>query len=120
MKKLHLCLFATLATSAFAGISVTSPSSGAQVQSPVHFVASAQSPNCPNGVASMGIYTAPYKLAYSVTGSKLDTYLTLGAGTYNAVIQEWDNCGWSASAPITITVGSGGTSSSGARILGST
>ena len=114
MKKLHLCLFATLATSAFAGISVTSPSSGAQVQSPVHFVASAQSPNCPNGVASMGIYTAPYKLAYSVTGSKLDTYLTLGAGTYNAVIQEWDNCGWSASAPITITVGSGGTSSSGA------
>jgi hypothetical protein len=114
MKKLYLCLFATLATSAFAGISVTSPSSGAQVQSPVHFVASAQSPNCPNGVASMGIYSAPYQLAYSVTGSKLDTYLTLGAGTYNAVIQEWDNCGWSASAPITITVGSGGTSSSSA------
>jgi hypothetical protein len=37
----------------------------------------------------MGIYTAPYKLAYSVTGSKLDTYLTLSAGTYYTVVQEW-------------------------------
>ena len=97
MNKLCLCLFATLATPAFAGISVTSPSSGAQVQSPVHYVATAQSPNCSTGVASMGIYTAPYKLAYSVTGSKLDTYLTLSAGTYYTVVQEWDYCGWSAS-----------------------
>jgi len=111
MKKLYLCLFATLATSAFAGISVSSPSNGTQVQSPVHFVATAQSPDCSKGVASMGIYTAPYKLAYSVTGSKLDTYLTLSAGTYYTVVQEWDNCGWSASVPITITVGSGGTPS---------
>jgi hypothetical protein len=40
----------------------------------------------------MGIYTAPFKLAYVVKGAKLDTYLKLPAGTYNAVIQEWDNC----------------------------
>src|SRR5437879_10026659 len=92
----YLCLFATLPTPAFAGISVTSPTNGAQVQSPVHFVATAQSPDCPKGVASMGIYTAPYKLAYSVTGSKLDTYLTLSAGTYYTVVQQWVNCGWSA------------------------
>jgi hypothetical protein len=87
MKKLYLylCLLAILATSAFAGISVSSPSNGAQVQSPVHFVATAQSPDCSKGVASMGIYTAPYKLAYSVTGSKLDTYLTLSAGTLGAL-----------------------------------
>src|SRR2546425_12047 len=108
MNKLYVCLFATLATSAFAGITVTSPSNGAQVTSPVHYVATAQSPDCSKGVAAMGIYTAPYVLAYSVNGSKLDTYLTLSAGTYNTVVQEWDNCGWSASVPITITVGSGG------------
>jgi hypothetical protein len=108
MNKLYLCLFATLATSAFAGVTVTTPSNGAQVQSPVHYVATAQSPDCPKGVASMGIYTAPYQLAYSVNGSKLDTYLTLSAGTYNTVVQEWDNCGWSASTPVTITVGPGG------------
>jgi hypothetical protein len=108
MNKLYVCLFATLATSAFAGVTVTSPSNGAQVQSPVHFVATAQSPDCSKGVAAMGIYTAPYQLAYTVNGSKLDTYLTLSAGTYNTVVQEWDNCGWSASTPVTITVGSGG------------
>ena len=107
-KKLYVCLFATLATSAFAGVRVTSPSNGAQVSSPVHYVATAQSPDCKGGVASMGIYTAPYQLAYSVTGSKLDTYLTLSAGTYNTVVQEWDNCGWSASTPVTITVTGGG------------
>ncbi len=116
MKKLYVYLFllATLAMPAFAGISVTSPTNGAQVQSSVHYVATAQSPACAKGVASIGIFTAPYKLAYSVTGSKLDTYLTLSPGTYNTVIQEWDNCGWSASVPITITVGSGGTVGSGA------
>src|SRR5882672_4529956 len=110
MKKLYvyLCLLATLAMPAFAGISVTSPTNGAQVQSSVHYVATAQSPACAKGVASIGIFTAPYKLAYSVTGSKLDIYLTLSPGTYNTVIQEWDNCGWSASVPITITVGGGG------------
>src|SRR5256884_9120714 len=109
MKKLYvyLCLLATLAMPAFAGISVTSPTNGAQVQSSVHYVATAQSPACAKGVAAIGIFTAPYKLAYSVPGSKLDTYLTLSPGTYNTVIQEWDNCGWSASVPITITVGSG-------------
>jgi len=108
MKKLYVCLFATLATSAFAGITVTTPGNGSQVSSPVHYVATAESPDCPKGVAAMGIYTAPYQLAYSVNGAKLDTYLTLNAGTYNTVIQEWDNCGWSASVPITITVGGGG------------
>jgi len=92
MKQLYVCLFATLATSAFAGVTVTSPTNGAQVTSPVHYVATAQSPDCSKGVAAMGIYTAPYQLVYTVNGSKLDTYLTLSAGTYNTVVQEWDNC----------------------------
>jgi hypothetical protein len=115
MKKLYVypCLLATLVMPVFAGISVTSPTNGAQVQSSVHYVATAQSPACAKGVAAIGIFTAPYKLAYSTPGAKLDTYLTLSAGTYNTVIQEWDNCGWSASVPITITVGSGGTPSGG-------
>jgi hypothetical protein len=25
-------------------------------------------------------------------------------GTYNVVVQEWDNCGWSATAPLALTV----------------
>jgi hypothetical protein len=110
MKKCLLGVFlATWAMSAFAGVTVTTPSNGAVVQSPVHYVATGSSPDCAKGVAALGIYTAPYKLAYSVNGSKLDTYLTLSPGTYNTVVQQWDNCGWSAKTAITITVtGTGG------------
>jgi major membrane immunogen (membrane-anchored lipoprotein) len=89
------------------GVYVTSPANNSNVSSPVHYVATATS-SCSKGVASMGIYTAPYVLAYSVNGASLDTKLTLSAGTYNTVVQEWDNCGSSATTPITITVGSGG------------
>ena len=56
----------------------------------------------------MGIYTAPFQLAYTVKGAKLDTNLALNPGTYHAVVQEWDNCGGGASTPVTITVPSGG------------
>ena len=56
----------------------------------------------------MGIYTAPSVLAYTVSGASLNTSLTLGAGTYNTVVQEWDKCGGASKTPITITV-SGGT-----------
>ena len=56
----------------------------------------------------MGIYTAPGVLAYKVNGNKLNTLLTLSAGTYNSVVQEWDNCGGSSTAPVVIHVGGGG------------
>jgi len=55
-----------------------------------------------------GIYTAPGVLAYKVNGNKLNTLLTLSAGTYNSVVQEWDNCGGSSTAPVVIHVGGGG------------
>jgi hypothetical protein len=95
-----------------AGVYVTSPGSAtatvlgnATASSPVHFVASATSPACSKGVAGVGIYTAPYKLAYTVSGAALDTKISLGAGTYNIVVQEWDNCGWSSKALLTLVVG---------------
>src|SRR3982751_6283877 len=94
MNKVNVCLsLAILVTSAFgAGVTVTSPTSGATVQSPVHFVASATT-SCSKGIASIGIYTAPFQLAYVVNGASLDTNLTMSAGDYNTVVQEWDNCG---------------------------
>ena len=66
---------------AFAGVSVSSPENGSTISSPVHFVASATT-TCTKGVSSMGIYTAPFKLAYTVSSAKIDTHLPLGAGTY--------------------------------------
>ncbi|HWH56754.1 MAG TPA: alkaline phosphatase family protein [Terriglobales bacterium] len=98
-------LVCLLTTSAFASVTVTSPTSGSSA-APVHFVASATT-SCSSGVSSMGIYTAPYVLAYTVSGSSLNTYLNLSAGTYNAVVQEWDKCG-STKTAVTITVTSGG------------
>ena len=91
-------------------VSVTAPQPNSTVSSSVEYIASATS-SCSKGVSAMGIYTAPGVLAYSVSGAKLNTSLTLGPGTYHTVVEEWDNCGQAATTPITITVGgSGGTS----------
>jgi hypothetical protein len=94
----------TVAGGTQATVTVTSPSTNNNIGSPVHYVASATS-SCSKGVAAMGIYTAPFVLAYSVKGAKLDTKLTLAPGTYNTVVQEWDNCGGATktSVPITVT-----------------
>jgi hypothetical protein len=103
--KLLVCMCA-LALPAMAGVTVNSPSNGATVGSPVHFVASAASPACSKGVSAVGIYTSPGVLAYVVNGTKLDTYVSMASGTQYPVVQEWDNCGWSAKVQLTVTVGS--------------
>jgi len=90
-----------------AGVHVTSPANNSTVSSPVNYVATATT-NCPQGVASMGIYTAPNKLAYVGNGSSLNTSLSLSPGTYNTVVEEWDKCGGASSTPIKITVSGNG------------
>jgi hypothetical protein len=94
------------------GVVVTAPANNATVSPSVQFVASATT-TCSAGVAAMGIYPSPGNLVYKANGSSLNTVLNLGAGTYHAVVQEWDNCGGTATAPVVITVGSGGPSPNG-------
>jgi len=101
------CLLAPWAPAAFAGVNVTAPRNGATVQSPVHYAASAGSTSCSKGVGSMGIYTAPGVLAYVVNGTTISTDLNLSPGTYNTVVEQWDNCGGAATTPITITISGG-------------
>jgi hypothetical protein len=91
--------------SAQSGVHVSSPASNSHVGSPVNFVATGAS-SCSKGIGSMGIYTSPGALAYVVNGASLNTNLNLNPGTYNAVIQEWDNCGGASTAPVTIIVSS--------------
>ena len=74
-------------------VTVTAPVNGTTMGSPVQFTATAASPNCSKGVASMRIYSNPGVNAYTVSGSSLNTSLTLSAGTYDSVVQSWDNCG---------------------------
>jgi hypothetical protein len=52
----------------------------------------------------MGIYTAPDQLAYTVQGAKLDTFLTLAPGTYQTVVQSWDNCRSGAKTMVPVSV----------------
>ena len=61
-------------------VTVNAPINGAEVTSPVQFTASAASPNCAKGVASMRIYTAPGVNAYTVYASSLNTSITLLLG----------------------------------------
>ncbi len=89
------------------GVYVTSPANNSTVGSPANFVATSTT-SCSLGVASMGIYTAPGHLAYTVGGDKLNTSLPLSPGTYHVTVEEWDHCGGAATAPLTITVSGSG------------
>src|SRR4029077_8146997 len=63
-----LSLFAAalaIATPAVAGVSVVAPINNSNVATSVQYVANATT-TCAKGVSAMGIYTAPYVLAYTV------------------------------------------------------
>jgi len=101
-----ILVFFSIATTAFAGVTVSSPLNNSTVGSNVHFVATATT-SCPQGVASMGVYPSQSWLVYTVDGSSLDTTITLNPGTYNAVVEEWDRCGGASTAAVKITVQTG-------------
>lgn len=90
-------------------VTVSAPQTNTNVNPTVQYVASASS-SCGSGVAAMGVYTGPGQLAYAIAGSKVNTLLTLSPGVYHTVVQEWDNCGGTAVAPVTITVPGGAVS----------
>jgi hypothetical protein len=102
-----LCIPAILASACFAGVSVSAPANNSNVAQSVQFVATA-STSCDKGVASMGIYSAPNVLVYTEIGAKLNTSLNFSPGTYNAVVEEWDNCGGASTAAVKINVGGSG------------
>jgi len=105
MKNSHfaVCAFLILATSALANVSVSSPSNGSTVGSPVHYVATASTTTCSKGVASMGIYVNNV-LVYVVNGTSMNTSWPLAPGTYGTVVEEWDYCGGATFKSLTITV----------------
>jgi 6-phosphogluconolactonase (cycloisomerase 2 family) len=99
--------FSMLNQAAFATtpvVTVTSPTNGSTDTSPVNFIASASSPDCSEGIAAMRIYTAPGVGAYTTDSDSLNVDLSLAGGSYNTVVQAWDNCGGVGKTPVTITV----------------
>jgi hypothetical protein len=89
------------------GVWVTSPANQSKVSSPANYVATANTGTCSKGVASMGVYV-DNQLVYVKMGASLNTALSLNAGTYNTVVEEWDYCGGASYTPVTITVVGGG------------
>jgi Glycosyl hydrolase family 71 len=92
----------THASTANGKVTVTSPTASLSSGS-IHYTATATT-TCAKGISAMGIYTAPYKRVYVVRGAKLDTLLKLAPGTYDTVVQEWDNCNSSAWVHVPVTV----------------
>jgi hypothetical protein len=103
---LIVCLLAGNVPALFAGVTVKTPTNNSTVQGSVNFVASATT-SCSKGISAMGIYTAPYQLAYSVNSASLNHSLSLSPGTYSAVIVGWDQCGGASTATVNLTVEGG-------------
>ncbi len=103
MKCVFPVLFLALCSSAFATVTVTSPTNGSTVSSPVKYVASATTSTCSKGVASMGIYV-DNKLTYVVDSTSMNTTLSLSPGSYNTTVEEWDKCGGATYTHVAITV----------------
>jgi 6-phosphogluconolactonase (cycloisomerase 2 family) len=99
-----LILTATLSSAVVPVVSVTSPVSGSSDNSPVHYVASASSPQCAKGIAAMRIYTGPHISVYTVASDHLDAEIPLSPGNFNTVVEAWDNCGGVAKTSVNITV----------------
>ncbi len=95
-----------VATSCFAGVTISSPANGSTVGSPVHFTASASG----YSAASMILYVDGSQKYTTYSGS-LDTYVSLGTGSHYAQVNSWDNYGNLYTAKESFTVGSTSTSS---------
>jgi hypothetical protein len=85
-------------------ITVNAPGDGASLTSPVNYIVSATSPDCPGGIVSMRIYSAPFVSAFTGGGSHLNTYINLEPGSYDTVVQAWDHCGNVGKTHVGITV----------------
>lgn len=99
-----LAVMAALASATTPVVTVNTPANNSPVGSSIHYVATATSSECASGIAAMRIYTAPHQAAYTVNGGSLDASITLSPGTYDTVVQAWDNCGGVGKTPVTITV----------------
>ena len=77
------------ATVALAGVSVSSPTSGATVATPVRVVASAASTT---PITTMRIYVDNVSV-YVVKSNRIDTLVPLSVGKHLVVVQAWDSGG---------------------------
>ena len=104
MRKLHklpiLLTLLTVASCGFASVTVSSPSNGATVQSPVKFVANA---GLRSGITGMAIYVDS-KEVYSTRSASLSTSVAMSSGQHAIVVKASSNAGRAFSDSLTIQV----------------
>jgi hypothetical protein len=96
-------IFATFSTPTFASVTVSSPANGGTVSSPVQYTATATTSTCSKGVASMGVYVNNQLITVQ-NGPSFNAPVPLAPGTYNTVVEEWDECGGATFTAVAITV----------------
>ncbi len=96
-----------MAAASFASVTISSPAPGSTDASPVHFVAYG---SMSGTITAMQIYDNG-SMVYQVSGSSINTYLSMASGSHNIVIKVWNSAGQNTSAAETINV-SGTTSTS--------
>lgn len=96
-------LLLVLSSLAHAGaVSVSAPTSGQAVSSPIHVVASGSSTNT---VTAMQVYVDSV-LAVTVSGAKLDANVNAASGTHKLTIKGWDATGATFAAIVYVNVSS--------------
>ena len=94
-----LFLFSTLSLAQ--SVSVSSPSNGATISSPVHFVGSANGGSFP--ATAIRIYVDNQSV-YNTNSASLDTLVPMAAGNHFVVVQAWNSSGQVFKNPMNITV----------------
>jgi hypothetical protein len=89
-----------VASTAIAGVTVTTPTNGATVTSPTRVVASAFSSH---PITAMRIYVDNVSV-YLVYSNRIDTNIQLSPGSHKIVAQAWDSTGAVFKTPVTVTV----------------
>src|SRR5438309_3350318 len=96
-------LLLSVVSVASAGVSVSSPSSGSTVGSPVHFVAQATPASSSTPITSMRIYVDNASV-YVAAAKSIDTNVTIANGSHTVTVQAWDSAGHVYKSAMSITV----------------
>jgi len=98
----YMMLTLAFALPASATVAVTTPLNNSTVGTSVPVIATS-STSCAAGVAASGVYV-DNALQFVVNGNTVNTSITLSPGKHYVVVQDWDFCGGSTTAPLNLSV----------------
>jgi hypothetical protein len=104
----------TITVNSTTGVTVTSPTGGSTVASPIPVVAAA---HAPNPITAMRIYLDGNSV-FTTNSSQLNTTIPASNGSHSLVVQAWDSTNTVYKQTLTVNVESSGVSSGGTVFSG--